>query len=76
MVRPTCYGSGAMPTNPKPRRRAPGAGRPAIYGRRQRRHNIYLPAAHAAAAIRYGQGVLSAGVRRLIEEHLLPPPEQ
>lgn len=43
-------------------------GKPPLYGERLRRANITLPQAYIEAVRHHGSGVVSAGVRRLIEE--------
>jgi hypothetical protein len=56
-----------MSANPKPRRRAPGAGRPALYGETLQVCQVRLTRRQLETAKRLGRGNASAGVREALE---------
>jgi len=50
-----------------------GAGRKPLYSEPMDRATVLLPRHHIAALRRLGDGNLAAGIRQLVERHLLLP---
>lgn len=53
----------------------PNSGRKRLYASPVLRYTVRLPAEYVAALTAYGEGNMSAGVRRLVEEAGLLPPK-